>query len=448
VSLWPEDVSPFGAVFDAASVRDQAAPQLPGVLFRRHELYPKQAAIVDDPHRFTITEATTKAGKTMSHVEWLLERTQARGRGNSWWVATVSGTAQIAYRRTIERLRGYLESGRKKIQVGEPIPFRKHDTERWIDVFGARIWFKSAEKPDNLYGDDVHDAVGDEITRWREAAWHALYTTLSATGGQAKLIGNVKGRRNFAYKLARKAETGEPDWGYHRLTAQDAIAGGVLDSDVVQQAKRDLPAAVYRELYEAEASDDEGNPFGIEAIKAIRLEALSDQPVVAYGLDLAKSVDWCVLTGFDAEGREARHERWQGPWKATVQRVRARVGDVPCLVDSTGVGDPILEELQADGRQNFTGFKFTATSKQQLMEGLQLAIQTATIRVFSAATISELEAFEYQYTRTGVRYSAPEGVHDDCVCSLALARAALAELQRGTSATALLDYLRASRSAA
>ena len=35
--------------------------------------------------------------------------------------------------------------------------------------------------------------------------------------------------------------------------------------------------------------------------------------------------------------------------------------------------------------------------------------------------ISELEAFEYEYTRTGVRYTAPPGMHDDCVCALALA---------------------------
>jgi hypothetical protein len=35
--------------------------------------------------------------------------------------------------------------------------------------------------------------------------------------------------------------------------------------------------------------------------------------------------------------------------------------------------------------------------------------------------ISELEEFEYEYTRTGVRYSAPEGFYDDYVCALALA---------------------------
>lgn len=35
--------------------------------------------------------------------------------------------------------------------------------------------------------------------------------------------------------------------------------------------------------------------------------------------------------------------------------------------------------------------------------------------------MNELESFEYEYTRTGVRYTAPEGMHDDCVMALALA---------------------------
>ena len=39
----------------------------------------------------------------------------------------------------------------------------------------------------------------------------------------------------------------------------------------------------------------------------------------------------------------------------------------------------------------------------------------------SGVIVKELEAFEYEYTRTGVRYSAPEGLHDDAVCALALA---------------------------
>jgi hypothetical protein len=55
------------------------------------------------------------------------------------------------------------------------------------------------------------------------------------------------------------------------------------------------------------------------------------------------------------------------------------------------------------------------------MEGLSLAIQTQGITYPEGAIVGELDAFAYEYTRTGVKYSAPSGLHDDCVMALALA---------------------------
>ena len=43
------------------------------------------------------------------------------------------------------------------------------------------------------------------------------------------------------------------------------------------------------------------------------------------------------------------------------------------------------------------------------------------IRFPDGPIVSELESFGYEYTRTGVRYAAAEGLYDDCVCALALA---------------------------
>jgi hypothetical protein len=102
-------------------------------------------------------------------------------------------------------------------------------------------------------------------------------------------------------------------------------------------------------------------------------------------------------------------------------------------VDATGVGDPIVERLQRMGEGHFNGFKFTPQSKQQLMEGLAVAIQNQEISFPEGPIVSELEAFEYVYTRTGVRYSAPEGVDDDCVMALALALRATGTSYRLTS---------------
>jgi len=55
------------------------------------------------------------------------------------------------------------------------------------------------------------------------------------------------------------------------------------------------------------------------------------------------------------------------------------------------------------------------------MEGLSSAFQTKRIRIPDNWLRIEAETFEFEYTRTGVRYEAPSGLHDDGVCALALA---------------------------
>jgi hypothetical protein len=199
----------------------------------------------------------------------------------------------------------------------------------------------------------------------------------------------------------------------------------VLDRSVVEQARRDLPPEIYQELYEARAADDSANPFGLDAIRE-GITSLSFATPVAWGWDLARSIDWTVGIALDREGAVCRFERWQMPWLETISRIRSLTGSVPALVDSTGLGDPVVDALRRGGGSdhaapNFQGFNFTATSKQQLMEGLAVAIQRGEIRFPDGAIVAELESFEFEHSRTGVRYSSPPGMHDDCVCALALA---------------------------
>jgi hypothetical protein len=284
---------------------------------------------------------------------------------------------------------------------------------------GTVIWFKGADRPDSLYGEDVYAAVIDEATRCKDEAWHAVRSTLTQTRGPLRIIGNVKGRKNWAYQMARKAEACEPGMHYAKITAQDAVDAGVLDAQEIEDARRDLPADVFRELYMAEPSDDGGNPFGLDAIARCVMPMPETAPAV-WGWDLAKSVDWTVGVALDAARRTCRFVRFQRPWEETTTAIIGTTGGTLAVVDSTGVGDPVLERLQ-HGRANYVGFKFTSPSKQQLMEGLAVAIQQREVSFPDGPIRAELDAFEYVYTRSGVRYSAPEGVHDDCVCALALA---------------------------
>ena len=374
-------------------------------IYERPPLYPKQRDAVFNDARYAVVEASTKSGKTYACIAWLFEQAiQGRPGQHFWWVAPVSVQARIAFDR---------------LSRGLPIAgVTLHRSDLSIHLpNGATIWFKSAERPDSLYGEDVHAAVIDEATRMREEAWHAVRSTLTSTRGPVRIIGNVKGRKNWAYRFARRAEGGDPEVHYARITALDAVEAGLFEADEIDDARRHLPEGIFRELFFAEPSDDGGNPFGIEAIRA-GIGALSANDPVAWGWDLGRAQDWTVGMALDRSGQVCRFIRFQAPWNEIERRIVAETGHVNALVDSTGVGDVILDRLRDQG--HFEGFHFTSQSKQQLMEGLAVAIQQRELCFPDGEIVSELTAFEYEYTRLGVKYTAPAGMHDDCVDALAL----------------------------
>lgn len=404
---------------------------MPSATFVRPTLYPKQLAAMYCEERYGLIEASTKSGKTVSAMAWITEQCMLGKSGqNFWWISPGYNQSDIAFR----RLKQGLTPG-SFTALESPTP-------RLLMASGAMLWFKSGDNADALYGEDVYAAIIDEASRVKEDCWHAIRSTLTATNGPIRIIGNVKGRKNWFYGLARKAEAEmqtQPDASkrrmhYSKITAFDAIDAGVTAPEEVEDAREVLPENIFRELYYAEPADDAGNPFGPEHIRACTVDKLALGPAVAFGIDLAKSQDYFVVIGLNEAGGVCLLERWnQIPWGASIEKARALVGeDVQALVDSTGVGDPVLEQLQS-GRGNFKGYHFTATAKQKLMEGLAVSIQRHEISFPKGVIVTELENFEYEFTRTGVKYAAMEGLHDDCVCALALARQCWAETAPGAN---------------
>lgn len=218
-----------------------------GFEFERPWLAPYQLDAIFCAERYGVIEASTKAGKTAGCLIWLFERASVYGGSGRayWWVAPVYSQAEIAFRRMKRALPRSL--------------YKSNDTEQTLELpNGARLFFKSGEKPDNLYGEDVYAAVVDEASRIREESWHALRSTLTATRGPVRIIGNVKGRGNWFYHLARKAQRGAPDMHYAKITAYDAVAAGILNQQEIDDARSVLPEQVFRELYEASPGDLSG----------------------------------------------------------------------------------------------------------------------------------------------------------------------------------------------
>lgn len=364
------------------------------------------------PERFVAIEASTKSGKTFACICWLLAQAW-EGVGICRWIAPVYPQAEIAYKRMTEMLRKMDPQQRLWSATKIPMAIKL--------VNGSTIEFRSGDEPDNLYGDDVIAMVEDEASRCTEAVWVASRSTLTATKGKARIIGNVRGRNTWHYQTCRKVEAGQlPGWKYAAFNWRMAVEAGLVDAEEVDAARRELTEEQFRELYENVASDDGGNPFGLQHIAGC-VAGLSDAEPVYFGVDIARATDWTVIIGLDADRRVCRYHRWQHvPWDETKKRIVELTGDTPTLIDSTGVGDAVVDGIQRM-RGGVEGYQFTSTSKQHLMQALAVAIQSRAIGFPDGPIRLELDAFEFDVRPSGVRYSAPVGFHDDCVCALALA---------------------------
>jgi hypothetical protein len=356
-----------------------------------------QQRILDSQSRFRVVMAGRRFGKSeLSQIEIIVNALQGKN------VAYITPTYQLA--------RVFFE------QLIKVVPFESNKSELSIKFPNdGSVEFFTGERLDNLRGRKFHLVVIDEasfIPNLEDGWLNSIRPTLTDYKGRALFISTPKGK-NFFYSLYLK--NGEPDWEAFKFTTYD---NPYIDKGEIDDARLQLPEVVFEQEYMANPAENAANPFGSSYIRQCTFE-VSHEPPIAFGIDLAKSVDWTVIIGLDRNGSVCHFERFQKDWRQTKQVIN-NLPRVPILMDSTGVGDPIFEDLQRDGL-NVQGYKFTSTSKQQLMEGLASAIQQRKITFPEGHITQELEVFEYQYTAFGVKYSAPQGFHDDCVMALGLA---------------------------
>jgi len=380
-----------------------------------HNPHPAQKQVLDCDKRFIVMMAGRRFGKSLISQTISIETAVNKKR-----VAYITPTYQLGkifFKEIVDLL---------PLEI-----YSKNESDLVITfITGGSIRFFTGERLDNLRGLKFHLAVIDEasfIPNLEDGWLNSIRPTLTDYKGKAIFLSTPKGK-NYFFSLFSKAE---PDWQSFKFTTYD---NPYIDPNEIDDARRQLPEVVFEQEYMANPAENAANPFGSQHIRNC-IHPVTTMPVVAYGIDLAKSVDWTVIVGLDEDGNVAYFDRFQMDWHNTKQTI-LRLPKCPILVDSTGVGDPILEDLQREGVM-IQGLKFTSSSKQQLMEGLQAAIHQGKIGYPEGIISQELEVFEYMYTATGVKYSAPSGFHDDAVMALALAWQNFS-LKRGTGRYAFL----------
>jgi hypothetical protein len=392
---------------------------LPKISLDLHPPHEAQLVVLRSRKRFNVVACGRRWGKT-DMGENLALKPALDGHAVAWFAPTYK-LLEEAWDRFTTTFRGQAEANKSERVIRIPATGGRIDF--WTLSGGGRD--QSIAGRGRAYKRVVVDeaAMAARLERdWTEA----IRPTLTDQRGDAWFLSTPRGQ-NYFYRLFSRGQSAEPGWSSWSMPTE---RNPFISRAEIEDARRDLPADAFEQEYLAAFLANAANPFGIDAIRAATMEEIAHGPVVCWGADLAKSHDWTVAIGLNAAGEVCAFQRWQSDWRNTQARLRAMLDDAPSFVDSTGVGDPIVEGLQA-GNNLVEGYHFTRQSKQQLMEGLAAAIHQKRVRYPSGLIVSELESFQYQYAASGVTYSAPDGLHDDCVCALALAVRRMATMPPG-----------------
>lgn len=254
------------------------------------------------------------------------------------------------------------------------------------------------------------------------------------------VIGNVAGD-NWIKRIWK--DNPKPDYDLIEATTFDME--GILSPDFIKnmrQLETEKPTLYKRFVLNDWTAEVEGRVFNnIHNCVAGDFEESKAGFDYILGVDLAKSQDFTVITVICRQTKhvvcfkrlESDNKTSWNEQKEQIKAIALKYNNALVVIDASGPGDPIAEDLLRSGvgvwfqphknKDSTPGVKFTNIVKEDMVERLKVAIENRLITFPDIQVmIDELNNFECQMTASRrYRYQAPEGKHDDCVISLALA---------------------------
>jgi phage terminase large subunit-like protein len=296
--------------------------------------------------------------------------------------------------------------------------FEFHRSDLWIKGFGSTINFFSGEKPDNIRGNTFDYLIIDETAFTRPELWdEVLSATVLVKGKKVIFISTPKGKNHF-YRISMQPNY-DDRYKYFHFTSFD---NPLIDHHDLEERRRSLPDHIFRQEYLAEFIDNASGLFkNITTRKGERTAKMYG------GLDIGRADDYTVLTILNDKGQEVAVERWRHQeWTSIIDKVADRIKSFNALtlVEVNNQGDVFFEMLRNRIKNLIEPFTTTSKTKPIIIEDLAVAFEQGDVTIVDEQWHrDELESFTYIYNSNtrSVQYSAPSGMHDDSVISLALA---------------------------
>lgn len=298
---------------------------------------------------------------------------------------------------------------------------------------GGFLGIYSMDSEDSIRGESFHLAIVDEAARIPESAWtDAIMPTLADHDGRAILISTPKGK-NWFWQEWMRGQT--PNSEIKSWQAPTADNPNPRIKKAAELARERVPARTYQQEWLAQFVED-GAVFRYVHERATVAQPLGPVEGHQYimGADWGKTNDFTVLTIVDMQTRElvAMDRFNQIDYQVQLGRLQSlydRFKPLVIVAEQNSIGTPIIEQLW---RMDLPVQPFVTTNatKAKIIEGLLLAFEQGTIGILNdPILIAELQAFAVSKTALGLpQYSAPDGMHDDCIISLALAWSAAHEI--------------------
>ncbi|MBS4014017.1 MAG: terminase family protein [Bacteroidetes bacterium] len=405
------------------------------VKLKINKLHANQKFILDNAGKYNVIACGRRFGKTVlaAHLICMCALgVENKGKGQ-----------KVAY--FANKYGTVLEMWYALINILKPVITHYSKTDGRIELInGGLIYFFSLHNKgiDSARGKSFHRAIVDEsgFIRELEAAFeNVISANLADYDGDAYFLSSPV--KNYFYTLFLRGKEGKSEhWKSFQYSIYD---NPYIKKEVVDRLIEFLPESVVNQEYLGQFGDgDLGlfknllNSMGAEQTDKPIFDIEKDEKgndvkvwhEYVFGIDLAKSHDFTVITVIDSTTNEVVHiDRFNEiDYTFQVDRIKKLYDTFSpkiVTVEENNVGVVVIEMMKRIGIKGIKSFKTTNVSKNEIIDNLRVAFEKGLLAIFEhKQLLHELNVFEAKELKGGsLAYEAPSGDFDDCVMSLALA---------------------------
>lgn len=341
---------------------------------------------------------------------------------------------------TLAQARKVFKDINNAVQLSGVIKRKNETLLEMTFINGSQILFKSAEQGDALRGYTIRKGILciDEAAYISDDILECILPWVQVHRCPVLMVSSPKFKAGFFWRYYSMG-LDEANTDVSLVDWCDFDTSALLTEEQFEMYRRIMPKAQFKSEYEGVFLDEEGLVFAgfRDCVKHMDLLAGENFGKLYVGIDWCSGTnnDYTVISAIDEDGKQRKLLYWND--KGTNQQIDAVLDFIKkyknrialIIAETNSIGKPYTDLLtdrmkEASIAVKLEGFNTSNASKNDIITNLQVAFENHSIEVMDDShQTAELGIFEMQYnvkTRV-ITFSAPQGMHDDTVMSLAFA---------------------------